>query len=327
MFLANPLFLNVLRNWDGFRQQLSYRFEPNPRLPWHDPLGRLIFNGPATIAALLLIPQVSLPAQPPLAIRNVTVIDGTGAPPRPHQTVLLAGNRIARVGAAATVVLPAGTRVLEGTGQTLLPGFIDMHAHPVIGPVSIDATTSPPTLKVGPDPTGARDALQVLLAFGITTIHNPAGNTEAAVALRDSVRLGFFPGPRIFTAGSAIDATRAPGMVATVTNSDEVRAEVARQAAWVSTMSSSTPPSRPTRFAPVSMRRTGGASGRSPISLVPVGPTRPMRGSTASCTSRRAHRSSFLPRSAPRSWLGSAGPSSCSNGSTPWTLPPRRSRP
>lgn len=145
------------------------------------------------MAVSLLIPLLPLAAQPRLAIRDVAVIDGTG--------------------------------------QTLLPGFIDLHAHAVIGPDSIDATTSPPTMNVGLDPTGPRHALRVLLAFGITTIRNPAGNTEAAVALRDSVRLGYFPGPRIYTAGSAIDAVRAPGMVATVTSAEEVRAEVARQAA------------------------------------------------------------------------------------------------
>jgi hypothetical protein len=51
------------------------------------------------------------------------------------------------------------------------------------------------------------------------------------VALRDSLRLGRLQGPRMFTAGSVIDLSFVPGMVATVKTEAEVRAEVARQAA------------------------------------------------------------------------------------------------
>ncbi|MCA1601469.1 MAG: hypothetical protein LC776_07465, partial [Acidobacteria bacterium] len=64
-----------------------------------------------------------------LAIRNVTVISGTGADPIRNATVLIRDERITAIGPAAEIVVPAGARVVEGAGKFLLPGFIEMHAH------------------------------------------------------------------------------------------------------------------------------------------------------------------------------------------------------
>lgn len=64
-----------------------------------------------------------------LAIRNVTVITGTGAPPIENATVLIRDDRIAAVGSAASTVIPADARLIEGAGKFLVPGFIEMHAH------------------------------------------------------------------------------------------------------------------------------------------------------------------------------------------------------
>ncbi|MEZ5316176.1 MAG: hypothetical protein R2752_02130 [Vicinamibacterales bacterium] len=70
-----------------------------------------------------------------LTIRNVMVIDGTGAPPYGPMNVVIEGNRIARVTGAGTPGLPArqggpaGENVIDGTGMYVMPGFIDMHVH------------------------------------------------------------------------------------------------------------------------------------------------------------------------------------------------------
>jgi imidazolonepropionase-like amidohydrolase len=65
-------------------------------------------------------------AQPvPVAITNVRVFDGTRVIPK--GTVVFQGNRIAAVG--EHVLPPRGAEVIDGTGQTLLPGFIDSHTH------------------------------------------------------------------------------------------------------------------------------------------------------------------------------------------------------
>jgi N-acyl-D-amino-acid deacylase len=60
--------------------------------------------------------------------RGVSLVDGTGAPPRPAD-VLITGDRIARVTPPSRGRPPSGTRVVEGGGRVLTPGFIDLHTH------------------------------------------------------------------------------------------------------------------------------------------------------------------------------------------------------
>src|SRR5687768_17976818 len=62
-----------------------------------------------------------------IALVNGRVIDGTGAPAHLGWTVLIQGTRI--LAAGSDVELPAGTRVVDLAGQTLLPGMFDMHGH------------------------------------------------------------------------------------------------------------------------------------------------------------------------------------------------------
>ncbi len=68
-----------------------------------------------------------------LVLRNVTVIDGTGAPPQSGVTIVIEGDRITSVGGgfrrSQEQEQPDNTRVIDGTGMYVMPGFIDMHAH------------------------------------------------------------------------------------------------------------------------------------------------------------------------------------------------------
>ena len=77
------------------------------------------------------------PAAPPLirergpliAIEHVQVIDGTGAAPRPNQTIVIDNGRIAAIGPDGTVTVPAGASRIDGTGKTAIPGLVGMHEH------------------------------------------------------------------------------------------------------------------------------------------------------------------------------------------------------
>jgi imidazolonepropionase-like amidohydrolase len=71
-----------------------------------------------------------------LAIRGVTVIDGTGGPPAGPMDVIVSGNRISAVRSAGTPGLPLrqnrgpqADHEIDGTGMYLMPGFVDMHVH------------------------------------------------------------------------------------------------------------------------------------------------------------------------------------------------------
>lgn len=182
------------------------------------------------VAMLIVLPPTAAAQSSTVAIRDITVIDGTGASPRPRHTVIVRNERIAAVGPSESIPIPRGARVIDGTGLHLLPGFIDMHAHYALGPLSIDSSKKPATMRMTYDHAASIESLKTLLGFGITTIRNPGGPTLQSVAIRDSVRSGEMRGPRIFTAGEVLDATTAEGLVSTVRTAEEVRAEVASQA-------------------------------------------------------------------------------------------------
>ncbi|MEP7345727.1 MAG: amidohydrolase family protein [Gemmatimonadaceae bacterium] len=190
----------------------------------------------AHLTLLLAAPCLAfatLEAQSVVAIRGATVIDGTGAAPQADQTVVVKGERILAVGPSASIAVPPGARMIDGAGRFIIPGLIDMHAHYGLGAVTVDTTAKgvPIGMHVIPDHDGAVDAFQTLLAFGVTTIRNPGGPLPMMVALRDSVRLGLRTGPRIFTAGEVIDATSSEGLTVGVKTEEDIRREVARQAA------------------------------------------------------------------------------------------------
>ncbi|WP_052695425.1 hypothetical protein [Hymenobacter sp. AT01-02] len=66
---------------------------------------------------------------PTVALTNAKVIDGTGRPAQPHQTVILQQGRIVQVGPTKKVKVPAGARVINCSGKTLIPGLVMLHEH------------------------------------------------------------------------------------------------------------------------------------------------------------------------------------------------------
>jgi imidazolonepropionase-like amidohydrolase len=102
------------------------------------------------IVALLSVVPLTFAAQIPSVprttiIERVTVIDGTGASPRPDVTVVIAGDRISSVepGGSARTALPAAHRI-DGRGTFLIPGLWDMHVHPT----ATTETAWPVTTKI-----------------------------------------------------------------------------------------------------------------------------------------------------------------------------------
>ncbi len=99
----------------------------------------------AVMLALALSGGKTLPAQrPPIgpavrsyvrvdtnvfALTNARIIDGTGAPARDAQTLVVRDGRIIAVGTAASVVIPAGAQVIDVVGKSVIPGLVMVHEH------------------------------------------------------------------------------------------------------------------------------------------------------------------------------------------------------
>jgi len=64
-----------------------------------------------------------------IAITHARVIDGTGAPARSDQTIILRDGKIQTVGAAASTAVPSDAKVVDAAGRSVIPGLIDMHGH------------------------------------------------------------------------------------------------------------------------------------------------------------------------------------------------------
>ena len=131
------------------------------------------------IAVLLF--SVVLCAQPPVVILGARVVDGTGAPAR-AATVVIRGAKIETVTPDAAV--PAGARVIDAAGQTLLPGLFDLHTH-----LSASAVTGL-----------AGDwgkSLKAYLACGVTTVNDHATYGEMFAPLRQLLAAGTVIGPRL----------------------------------------------------------------------------------------------------------------------------------
>lgn len=124
---------------------------------------------------------------PALALRNVTLIDGTGAPAVPRSTVVVSGGRIAAVG--TNVVVPPGAQVIDGAGKFVIPGLWDMHLH----------------LRGDARIPGIQTFGEVLLlANGVTAARVMAGLPEFH-RMRRAVEDGQALGPRIFISSRNMD--------------------------------------------------------------------------------------------------------------------------
>jgi Tol biopolymer transport system component/imidazolonepropionase-like amidohydrolase len=123
-----------------------------------------------------------------LLIRNVRVIDGTGAPPRDGLDVRIEGDRITGIEPTGAAI-PDDFRVVSGEGKTLIPGLIEMHAH------------------LGLPAWGSRQG-KVWLAYGITSVRTPADALYRVLEERESIQAGRRVGPRVFFTGATIDGSR-----------------------------------------------------------------------------------------------------------------------
>jgi Tol biopolymer transport system component len=104
--------------------------------------------------------------------------------------VLVKDNRIVAVAARGSVAVPADAKIIDVTGKTVMPGFVDTHYHPQW------LTPSVHTNQVW--------QYLATLAFGTTTTRDPQTATTDFLSYGDRVEMGEVVGPRIYTTGPGV---------------------------------------------------------------------------------------------------------------------------
>jgi hypothetical protein len=151
-----------------------------------------------------------------LVIQGGTLIDGTGRPPVENSAIVIQGDRFKAVGKNGALEIPPGSEIVDVTGKTVLPGYIDGHGH-------------------WEDWFG-----ELYLHLGITTCVNIELYQDGPwiLAQRDGTNSGKIRGPRLWASGQALgtreaeavrESARAARGEISVSSADEARTAVRKK--------------------------------------------------------------------------------------------------
>jgi imidazolonepropionase-like amidohydrolase len=131
---------------------------------------------------------------PVIALEHVRVIDGTGSPSKPDQTVVISGGKISSMGNTGSVQIPEGANRIDLSGASALPGMVGMHDHlfyPANGGLYHNMPFSFPRLY---------------LAAGVTTIRT-TGSMEPYLdlELKKAIDAGKALGPKMNATGPYLE--------------------------------------------------------------------------------------------------------------------------
>ena len=149
-------------------------------------------------------------AGPPVRFALITaarLLDGSGARPVERAALVIEGDRIVAVGAAADVSVPDTSVERRDYGDaTILPGLVDAHTH-LVAPG--DGTLGDDVAKEDDDILllqAAKNA-RTLLHSGVTTLRENGAKGRVAFSLREGIRRQLAPGPRMVICGRPITIT------------------------------------------------------------------------------------------------------------------------
>ncbi len=145
---------------------------------------------------------------------RILTMAGAGAGAIDNATIVVEGDRIAAVGPASSIAIPAGATVIDAAGKTIMPGLVDAHAH---------------------GPQGAGDlvpqqnwSLVQNLAMGTTTLHDPSSRASTIFEAAERQQAGTLLAPRIFSTGEIVYGAKAPGVFARIDRYEDALAHVRR---------------------------------------------------------------------------------------------------
>ena len=143
-----------------------------------------------------------------------TLIDEKSETPRPDALIEIAGDKIRSVtGFSAGFSKPPDAAFIDLSRETCLPGLIDTHTHVLLQGDQRRGQYDEQILKwsIPYRTIRATQAARWALEYGFTTIRDleTEGAYYADVAVRDAIRQGVIPGPRMFVVTRALDVTGA----------------------------------------------------------------------------------------------------------------------
>jgi Tol biopolymer transport system component len=124
-----------------------------------------------------------------VALRGARIITMKGDEVIENGDVVVTDNRIVAVGPRGSVPIPSGAREMDVSGKTILPGYVDVHAH--MWPSWGIHRTQPWEYVAN-------------LAYGVTTTRDPQTATTDVLSYGDLVETGDMIGPRIFSTGPGV---------------------------------------------------------------------------------------------------------------------------
>ncbi len=126
----------------------------------------------------------------PLVFLHVTVINPGTSSVEPDRAVTINGSRISAVSDARNFHAPVQARVVDGSGEFLIPGLWDMHVHMAFGDWF----------------PGGRDViLPLYVANGVTGVRDMGGDIPVLFAWRKQIASGELIGPRMVVSGPMLD--------------------------------------------------------------------------------------------------------------------------
>src|SRR3954468_15386666 len=128
--------------------------------------------------------------------------------------IIVRGDRIAAIGRRGDVAIPAGAKTVDVSGKTIVPGFVDAHAH---GPEGEDDLVPQQNWSA-----------MANLALGTTTIHDPSARAAEIFVASEMQRAGMILSPRIFSTGEIIYGAKNPDVYAEINSFDDALQHVRR---------------------------------------------------------------------------------------------------
>lgn len=144
------------------------------------------------------------------AIIDVSVVDVENGNIIPSQTIIVAGDRVDRIGDQGKVTIPKDAQIIDGKGLYLMPGLVDAHVH-----------------FIDPEVFG-----RLMIANGVLLVRDTGMPTDEILKIREALHQGDILGPEMIVTGAILDGD--PPLIPLVSEGvktpEEARAVVRRHA-------------------------------------------------------------------------------------------------